>query len=82
MSIMLIWVSVHEGSMLKLNEFLHLYLLKPSTQYRYFKFQPLDKTSKVVRDLPSSFCDWKSRYFFVYGKGWETTFDEVLGQGA
>lgn len=31
LSVMSIWVFVHEGSMLKLNEFLHLYLLKPST---------------------------------------------------
>ena len=80
LSVMSIWVYVHDGSMVKLNEFLYLYRLKPSTHYGYFEFQPSDRTSRVVHDLPSFFRDQKSIYFFVYGKGWETISDDVWGK--
>ena len=39
-SCMSIWVSVHEGDMISLNEFLHLYCLKPSTCYEYYELLP------------------------------------------
>ena len=37
---MSIWVSVHDGDMITLNEFLYLYCLKPSTHYGYFELLP------------------------------------------
>ena len=37
-SIMLIWMSVHKGSMVSLNEFLYLYYLKPSTTMDILSF--------------------------------------------
>ena len=33
-----IWVSIHDGDMIALNEFLYMYHLKPSTHYGYFDF--------------------------------------------
>ena len=37
---MSIWVSVHDGDMITLNEFLYLHRLKPSTHYGYFELLP------------------------------------------
>ena len=61
--------------MITLNEFLFLYRLKASTHYGYFEFFPWDRKSRIVRVFPSSFRDWKSRYFFISGMGWETLSD-------
>ena len=36
-SCMSIWVFVHKGDMIKLNEFMHLYHLKPSTHHGYYE---------------------------------------------
>ena len=66
--------------MITLNEFLYLYHLKASTHYGYFELLPWDRKSRVVRGFPSSFCDWKSQYFFVSGKGWETLSDDFWGE--
>ena len=49
--------------MITLNEFLYLYHLIPSTHYGYFELLPWDRKSRVVSGFPSSFRDWKSRYF-------------------
>ena len=67
-SCMAIWFIVHDGEMITLNEFLFLYKLKLSTHYGYFELSPWDKQTKVVHEFPTSFCDWKSRYFFVFGE--------------
>ena len=66
--------------MITLNEFLFLYCLKASTHYGYFDLLPWDRKSRVVRGFPSSFRDWKSWYFFVSGKGWETLSDDFWGE--
>ena len=66
-SCMSIWVSTCEEDMTTLNEFLHLFCLKPSTNHRYFELLPWDKKSTVVSRFSSSFHDWKSRYFFIFG---------------
>ena len=57
---MLIWVSVHDGDMITLNDFFHLYHLKPSTHYGYLELLPWNRESRIVRNFPTSFCDWKS----------------------
>ena len=54
------WVSIHDGDMIILNEFLHLYRLKPSTHYGYFAILPWNRESRIVRSFPTSFHDWKS----------------------
>ena len=37
-SIMLIWMSIHKGSMVSLNELLYLYYLEPSTTMNILSF--------------------------------------------
>ena len=43
-------------------------------------FLPWDRKSRIVRGFPSSFQDWKSRYFFISGTGWETLSDDFWGE--
>ena len=61
------------------NEFVHLYRLKESKEFGYYKFVPWDRKSRLVADLSSSFRYWKSIYFFVSGDGWETFSDDFWG---
>ena len=77
---MSIWESAHDGDMTTLNEFLHLYRLKPFTHYGDFELLPWSKESRIVHSFPTSFHDWKSRYFFVSGSGWETMTDDLWGE--
>ena len=77
---MSIWMSTCNGDMITLNEFLFLYLLKASTHYGYFELLPWDRKSRVVRGFPWPFHDWKSRYFLIFGTGWETMFDDFWGE--
>ena len=79
-SCMAIWVSACDGEMIIVNEFLFLYRLKASTHYGYFELLPWDRKFRIVRGFPSSFRDWKSRYFFISGSGWETLFDDFEGE--
>ncbi|KAK9993437.1 hypothetical protein SO802_023140 [Lithocarpus litseifolius] len=67
-SCMAIWFIVYDGEMITLNEFPFLYKLKPSTHYEYFELSPWDKQTKIVHEFPTSFRDWKSSYFFVFGE--------------
>ena len=79
-SCMSIWMSACDGEMITLKEFLFLYRLKTSTHYGYFELLPWDRKSRIVRGFPSSFWDWKSRYFFISGTGWETLSDDFWGE--
>ena len=74
---MSIWVSIHDGDMITPNKFLHLYRLKPSTHYGYFELLPWSKESRIIHSFPTSFRDWKSQYFFVFGSRWETMIDDL-----
>ena len=73
---MVIWMTIADGDMLMVNEFVHLYHLKESKEFGYYEFVPWDKKSRLVADLPLSFRNWKSRYFFVSGDGWDTLSDD------
>ena len=77
---MSIWVSIRDGDMITLNEFLYLYRLKPFTHYRYFEHLPWNRESRIVRNFPTSFHDWKLRYFFASGSRWETITDDLRGE--
>ena len=78
-SCMVIWTTIANGDMIMLNEFVHLYRLKESKEFGYYKFVPWDRKSHLIVDLPLSFCYWKSRYFFVSGNGWETLSNDFWG---
>ena len=73
-------MSTCDGEMISLNEFVFLYRLKASTHCGYFELLPWDRKSRIVRGFPSSFRDWKSRYFFIFGMGWETLSDDFWGE--
>ena len=78
-SCMVIWTIIADGDMITLNEFVHLYHLKESKEFGYYEFVPWNRKSPLIVDLPSSFCNWKSRFFFVSGDGWETLSDDFWG---
>ena len=71
-SCMEIWLVATEGAMIKVDEFTYLYRLKESKEYRYYELVPWVRKARIVKDLPSSFRYWKSRFFFVSGDEWET----------
>ena len=74
-SYMVIWMTIADEDMIKLNEFVHLYRLKESKEFRYYELVPWDRKSRLIVNLPLSFHYWKSRYFFMLGNGWETLSD-------
>ena len=39
-SCMVIWTTIADGDMITLNEFIHLYHLKASKEFRYYEFVP------------------------------------------
>ena len=70
---------VTEGDMIRLDEFVFLYSLKESKEFGYYELIPWDRKSRLVVNLPSSFHYWKSKYFFVFGDGWETLLNDFCG---
>ena len=78
-SYMEIWLATTEGDMIKVDELVYFYRLKGSKEHGYYKLVPWEKMTRIVRDLPSSFKYWKSRFFFVSEDEWETPSDEVWG---
>ena len=54
-SYMVIWMTISDGDMLTVNEFVHLYRLKESKEFGYYKFVPLDRKSHLVANFSSSF---------------------------
>ena len=74
-----IWLTATEGDMIKVDELVYLYHLKESKEHGYYELVPWEKRTRIVRDLPSSFRYWKSRFFFVSRDDWETPSDEVEG---
>ena len=72
-----IWLAATDEDMIKVDELVYLYRLKVSKEYRYYKLVPWERRTKIVRNLPSSFRYWKSRFFFVSRDNWETPSNEV-----
>ena len=73
---MVIWMTIADGDMITLNEFINLYRLKESKEFGYYELVPWDRRSRIIVDLPLSFRYWKSRYFFMSGDGCETLSDD------
>ena len=78
-SCMVIWTIIANGDMITINKFVYLYRLKEFKEFGYYEFMPWNRKSCLVVDLPSSFRNWKFRFFFVSGDGWETLSDDFWG---
>ena len=68
-----------EGDMIRLDEFVHLYRLKESKEYRYYELVPWVRKARIITDFPLSFWYWKSKYFLMLGDGWEKLSDDFWG---
>ena len=78
-SCMEIWLAATVEDMIKVDELVHLYRLKESKEYGYYKPVPWVQETRIVRDLPLSFWYWKSQFFFVSGDDFETLSGKVWG---
>ncbi|XP_065617430.1 uncharacterized protein LOC136062378 [Quercus suber] len=78
-SCMGIWLAALDGDMLRVDEFNYLYRLKASKEHGYYELVPWERSTRIVKKLPSSFRYWKSRFFFVSGDDFETPSGEVWG---
>ena len=74
-----IWPAATDGDMIKVDELVYLYCLKESKEYGYYKLVPWVQEARIVKDLPSSFRYWKSRFFFVFEVDFETLSGKVWG---
>ena len=66
-SLMGIWLAAMNGDMIRVDELVYLYRLKVSKEHGYHELVSWERRTRIVRDLPSSFRYWKSRFFFVSG---------------
>lgn len=60
-----IWMFIHEGDIIRVDEFVHLYHLIESNQLGYYQLVSWEQKARIMGDFPSSFWNWKSMYFFV-----------------
>ena len=74
-----IWLATNNGDMIKVDELIYLYHLKESKEYGYYELVPWVTEASIVKDLPSSFQYWKSRFFFASRDEFETLSSEVWG---
>ena len=79
-SCMGIWLAAMDGDMLRVDELVYLYRLKVSKEYGYYELVPWERSTRIVRGLPSSFRYWKSRFFFVSGDDFGTLSGGVWGE--
>ena len=73
-----IWLAAN-GDMIKVGELVHLYRLKGSKEYGYYKLVPWARRTRIIRGLPFSFRYWKSSFFFVSRDDFETPASEARG---
>ena len=69
-------MTIADGDMITLNEFIHLYRLKESKEFGYYELVPWERRFLLVVNLPSFFHYWKSKYFILSSDGWETISDD------
>ena len=51
---MVLWLSANDKDIIRVDEFFHLYHLRPSTHSGYWEFKPWDAKSRLAFDSPSS----------------------------
>ena len=78
-SCMEIWLAATDRDMIRVDELVYLYRLKESKEYGYYELMPWVREARIVRDLPSPFRYWKSRFFFVSKDEFETLSGKVWG---
>ena len=61
-----IWLAANED-MIRVSELVHIYRLKESKEYGYYKLVSWVRKARIVRGLPSSFRYWKSCSFSCLG---------------
>ena len=66
-----VWLAA-VGDMIKVGELVHMYRLKESKEYGYYKLVPWERKTRIVKGLPSSFRYQTSRFFFVFGDDFKT----------
>ena len=66
-SCMGIWLTATDRDIIRVDELVYLYRLTTSKEHGYYELVPWERRTRIVRDLPSSFRYWKSRFFFVSG---------------
>ena len=76
-NLMGIWLAATDGDMIRVDELVYLYHLKAFKEHGYYDLVPWEMRTRIVRNLPSSFRCWKSRFFFVFGDDWETPSNEI-----
>ena len=54
-SCMGIWLAAMDGDMLRVDELVYLYRLEVSKEYGYYELVPWERSTRIVRGLPSSF---------------------------
>ena len=79
-SYMGIWLAIMDEDMLRVNKLVYLYRLKASKEYGYYELVPWERSTRIVRELPSSFKYWKSIFFFVSRDDFETPSGRVWGE--
>ena len=78
-SLMGIWLAATDSDMIRVDELVYLYRLKASKEHGYYEPLSWEKKARIVRDLPSSFRYWKSRFFFMSEDDWEMPSNEIWG---
>ena len=74
-----IWLATTDGDMIKVDELVYLYHLKPSKEHGYYKLVPWERRTRIIQDLSLSFRYWKSQFFFVSEDDWGTLSDKFWG---
>ena len=49
-----IWLAAMDKDMLRIDELVYLYRLKASKEYGYYELVPWERSTRIVRGLPSS----------------------------
>ena len=70
----------NDGDVIRRDEFLHFYCLRKSKDSGYYEFKSWDRASRLILDCPSSFRNWKPKFFFVSGSDWEFVLGEDLDE--
>ena len=78
-SLMGIWLATTDSVMIRVDKLIYLYHLKASKEHGYYELVSWERRTRIVRNLPSSFRYWKSRFFFMSEDDWEMPSNKIWG---